>query len=62
MPAYPLPADLTDMTVMRIVFRNGVSMDLMHLLVDDIRKNVAYLDGLSGPLPREGHSTSGFHH
>ena len=33
MPAYPMPADLQDMTVMRVVFRNGVSMDLTDLLL-----------------------------
>ena len=37
-PAYPMPADIEDMTVMRVVVRNGVSMDLTRLLLDDMRR------------------------
>ncbi|MCL2563814.1 MAG: glutamate decarboxylase [Oscillospiraceae bacterium] len=43
-PAYPMPVDLTDLTVQRIVVRNGLSMDLAGRLIDDIRAQVAYLD------------------
>ena len=53
-PAYPMPADIEDMTVMRVVVRNGVSMDLINLLIDDMRSDVAFLDGLSGPIPQRG--------
>ena len=52
-PAYPMPDDLTDEWVMRIVVRLGVSRDLSHLLLADIQRSVEYLDGLSGPLPRD---------
>jgi glutamate decarboxylase len=62
-PAYPMPASIEDMTVMRIVVRNGVSMDLVNLLLDDMRTTVAFLDGLSGPLPRERDRPKAvFHH
>jgi glutamate decarboxylase len=61
-PAYPMPDDLADLTVQRIVVRNGFSMDLADMLLDDIRASVAYLDGLSGPLPKEGRGTTSFHH
>jgi glutamate decarboxylase len=43
-PAYTFPADLTDMAVMRIVVRNGFSMDLANLLLDDLRKHVTMLE------------------
>ena len=36
-PAYTFPENLTDMSVMRIVVRNGFSMDLANLLLDDFR-------------------------
>lgn len=52
-PAYPLPASMQDTTIMRIVVRNGMSMDLAHLLVDDIKHAVEYLDDLKGPMPSE---------
>jgi glutamate decarboxylase len=59
-PAYAMPDDLSDMTVQRVVVRDGVSMDLARNLVQDIREAVHYLDRLSHPLPTE--SRSGFHH
>ena len=39
-PAYTFPENLTDMAVMRIVVRNGFSMDLANLLLDDVRLHV----------------------
>ncbi|MFJ5096767.1 glutamate decarboxylase [Streptomyces sp. NPDC088557] len=60
-PAYPLPDDLADLTVQRVVVRNGLGMDLARSLLDDIRHAVRFLDGLSGPMPSEGR-VSGFHH
>ncbi len=61
-PAYPLPDDLSDVTVQRIVVRNGVSMDLADILLGHISSSVSYLDGMEGPLPRKGRRTTGFHH
>jgi glutamate decarboxylase len=43
-PAYTLPNNMTDTAVMRIVVRNGFSMDLANLLLDDIRLNVRILE------------------
>ena len=53
-PAYPMPDDLTDMVVQRIVVRNGLSLNLAESLMSDIRDAVAYLDALSAPMPTEG--------
>jgi len=61
-PAYPLPADLQDVTVMRIVVRNGLSMDLADLLLGDITAAVTFLDQLDGSMPRTGRETATFHH
>jgi len=60
-PAYPLPDDLTDVTVQRIVVRNGLSMDLAEDLLTDIRAETAYLDALESPMPVEGQQPA-FHH
>jgi glutamate decarboxylase len=57
-----MPADIEDMTVMRTVVRNGVSRDLVDLLLADLRDAVAYLDGLEAPMPKEGRSNPAFHH
>ena len=43
-PAYTFPEDMTDTAVMRIVVRNGFSMDLANLLLDDFRMHVRILE------------------
>lgn len=60
-PAYPMPVDLADLTVQRIVVRNGLSMDMADQLLTDIKDAVAYLDKLESPMPVEGQAP-GFHH
>ena len=61
-PAYPMPDNLADMTVQRIVVKNGLSMSLAGILLEKIREAVAYLDGLEGPLPKEGRVTASYSH
>jgi glutamate decarboxylase len=58
-PAYPMPTDLTDLTVQRIVVRNGLGMDLADRLLDDIRTQVAYLDKVNAKTDA---SAGAFHH
>jgi glutamate decarboxylase len=60
-PAYPMPDDLTDVVVQRIVVRNGLSRNLAESLVVDIAEAVAYLDALESPMPTEGLITSFTH-
>jgi glutamate decarboxylase len=43
-PAYTFPENMTDTAVMRIVVRNGFSMDLANLLLDDMRLQLRILD------------------
>jgi glutamate decarboxylase len=63
-PAYTFPANLTEVAVMRIVVRNGFSMDLAGLLLDDLREQTEALAALPhppGPL-RPGKPRQGFRH
>jgi glutamate decarboxylase len=60
-PAYPMPRDLTDLTVQRIVVRNGLGHNLARDLITDLRASVRYLDALDGPVPVEARHP-GFHH
>ncbi|MGC5224626.1 glutamate decarboxylase [Micromonospora sp. DT81.3] len=53
-PAYPMPDNLSDLTVQRIVVRNGLSRNLAESLVLDIKEAVDYLDRLESPMPTEG--------
>lgn len=52
-PCYPLPANVEDEWVMRIVVRLGLLPTTADLLIDDIHAAVKYLDSLNGPMPRE---------
>ena len=61
-PSYPLPDNLSDTTVQRIVVRNGVSMDLADYLLENLRSAVTYLESLSSPMPREGRTSKSYHH
>jgi glutamate decarboxylase len=60
-PAYPMPDNLPDVTVQRIVVRNGFSHDLADAFLEDLRSQVDYLDALKAPMPSEAHRP-GFHH
>ncbi|GLI27320.1 glutamate decarboxylase [Agromyces rhizosphaerae] len=60
-PAYPMPDDLADVTVQRIVVRNGLTMDLADELLDDIRTATEYLEQLQTPMPDTGNRAA-FHH
>ncbi len=60
-PTYSLPDDLAELTVQRIVIRNGLSRDLAEVFVADLHAEMAYLDSLNAPMPTVG-QRSGFHH
>jgi glutamate decarboxylase len=60
-PAYPMPDDLPDLVVQRIVVRNGLSRNLAESLMLDIREAVAHLDALESPMPTEGLTTTFTH-
>ena len=60
-PAYPMPSNLENLTVERIVVRNGLSMDLADSLLADIRTETEYLNRLESPMPQEA-AQPGFHH
>jgi glutamate decarboxylase len=59
-PAYPLPPDLEDVHVLRVVVRNGFGRDLAHTLVDDLGRAVKELEGRGGRV--EPGDRAGFHH
>jgi glutamate decarboxylase len=64
-PAYTFPADLQDVAVLRIVVRNGFSMDLADLFLADLRMQAEVLAAHpESPVPLfpEGASRSGFAH
>jgi glutamate decarboxylase len=50
-PAYTFPENLQDMAVLRIVVRNGFSMDLANLFLDDLRAKLNILQRHPHPQP-----------
>ncbi|MGO2633342.1 MAG: glutamate decarboxylase [Galactobacter sp.] len=61
-PAYPLPADLEQITVQRIVVRNGFSRDLASYLIRDLRRAVRALNAGLHPGLGASEQQAGFHH
>ena len=65
-PAYTFPQDMQDTAVLRIVIRNGFSMDMARLLLDDLRVQVRVLDSQPHPptplLPGPVRNRGGFAH
>ena len=60
-PAYTFPAHREDLSVLRVVIRNGFSHDLAALLLTDIERLLPELGRQPGPLEGSGHA-AGFHH
>ncbi len=50
-PAYTFPENRQDLSVLRIVVRAGMNMDMADLLIEHLRSVTEFLDSLSEPLP-----------
>jgi glutamate decarboxylase len=65
-PAYTFPENMQDTAVIRIVVRNGLSMDLADSLLDDLRVQLEVLDSHPHPpvplMPGTEQDRSGFAH
>lgn len=61
-PAYTLPADCQQLTVLRFVVRAGFSRDMADQLLEDIERAVEWFQSLPSPMPKPPEVTQGFHH
>ncbi|SED85293.1 glutamate decarboxylase [Streptomyces sp. 3213] len=61
-PAYTFPANREDLSVLRIVCRNGFSADLAELFLDDLTQLLPQLRNQPYPLTRDKGAATGFHH
>jgi glutamate decarboxylase len=50
-PAYTFPENRTDLSVLRVVVRAGMTRDMADLFLGDLRTQTAWLEQLDGPLP-----------
>lgn len=61
-PAYSLPANLEEVSGLRVVVRNGFGRDLAENFLSDLRRAMDYLEGLEQPLPHDPAHTESFRH
>ncbi|MEU5437786.1 glutamate decarboxylase [Streptomyces sp. NPDC020719] len=61
-PAYTFPPNREDLSVLRVVCRNGFSSDLAAMLVEDLGRLLPELRRQSGPLDRDESVATAFHH
>ena len=61
-PAYTLPASLTDVAGLRVVVRNGFDHDLADLFFEDLARATAFLESLPSKLPSDPDHTESFRH
>jgi glutamate decarboxylase len=52
-PAYSFPENRQDLSVLRIVVRAGMTLDMADTLLAQMREETDALESLDGPLPRE---------
>ncbi|MFF2185859.1 glutamate decarboxylase [Streptomyces sp. NPDC058155] len=62
MPAYTFPANREDLSVLRVVCRNGFSADLAAMLLADLRLLLPELRRQPHPLDRDKSRATAFHH
>jgi glutamate decarboxylase len=61
-PAYTFPPRREDLSVLRVVCRNGFSSDLADLFVEDLTRLLPELRRQPRPLTRDRAAATGFHH
>ncbi|KQX45621.1 MULTISPECIES: glutamate decarboxylase [unclassified Streptomyces] len=61
-PAYTFPPNREDLSVLRVVCRNGFSADLAGLLVEDLGRALPELRRQSGPFTHDKSAATSFHH
>jgi glutamate decarboxylase len=62
-PAYTFPENRQDLSVLRIVVRAGMSLDMADLLLEHLRSSTDFLESLDRPLPGPAaERRQSFHH
>jgi glutamate decarboxylase len=61
-PAYPMPANRSDLIVQRVVTRFGVSRDLAGLLLEDLQRAIRHFEKNPSMKSFTAQSAGGYHH
>ncbi|MGY6024072.1 glutamate decarboxylase [Streptomyces spinosirectus] len=62
LPAYTFPPNREDLSVLRVVCRNGFSNDLADLFVENLSRLLPELRKQPHPAPKDKGAATGFHH
>lgn len=62
MPAYTLTGEASDVVVQRVLIRQGVTRDLVSVLLDDLRKAIGHFSKHPRPVPMTAEESAGFNH
>ncbi len=61
-PAYTFPENRQDLSVLRVVCRNGFSADLAELFLEDLERLLPELRRQPHPWTHDKDAATGFHH
>jgi glutamate decarboxylase len=61
-PAYTMPPNREDLSILRIVVRNGLSHDMADMFLADLHTALEWFDDLDAPMPRTRETPSAFSH
>ena len=61
-PAYPMPANRSDLIVQRVLARLGFSRDLAGLLMEDLQRAIKHFQTNPSPKSLSRQSAGGYHH
>jgi glutamate decarboxylase len=61
-PAYPMPANRSDLVVQRVLCRLGLSRDLAGLLLEDLERAVKHFEKHPASKSLTRKSAGGYHH
>ena len=61
LPAYTFPENRTDLAVLRVVVRRGVSYDVADLLMEDLKRELPRLEKQAAPV-HDSETATSFHH
>ncbi len=61
-PAYTMPPNREDLSILRVVVRNGLSHDMADMFLADLQKALDWFDDLDAPMPQARETPQAFSH
>jgi glutamate decarboxylase len=61
-PAYTMPPNREDLSILRVVVRNGLSHDMADMFLADLQTALDWFDSLDAPMPHADVAPQAFKH